>query len=167
MSDFATVIISSGAQQSFDWCLDGVDLETDEGLESAVIISLGTNRLAAADDVIPDGSQDRRGWWADLPVDAGTQDSAQPDYIGSRLWLLSRAKATAQTAEAAKNYVLEALAWMISDGVAQSIICTTNWNALGFLAIAVIISWLGPNGTPVNSQFDFVWNPTLAQLSAA
>lgn len=162
MSDFATVAVADGDAQGFDWILDGPDLETDDGLRTAVIVSLMTDRLAAADDVLPDGSGDRRGWWGDLAVDGSASDTAQPDLIGSRLWLLSRAKATVETAATARGYVLEALAWMIADGIAQSVQCTTSWTALGFLAISVTISRLGPNGTPVGNQFDFVWNPTLA-----
>ena len=161
MSDQATVIIAGVPAQTFDWSLVGPDLSTDQGLETAVIISLFTDRLAQPDDQIPDGSNDRRGWWGDLPLgDEG--DTAQPDYIGSRLWLLERGKATVQTAALAQGYCVEALQWMLDDGVAQSVTCTTKWLGIDRLGIALLIARLGPNGTIVNHQFDYVWTPTLS-----
>lgn len=45
--------------------LNGSDLLTDNSIETAVIISLFTDRRAQPSDLIPDGSTDRRGWWAD------------------------------------------------------------------------------------------------------
>ncbi len=43
-----------------------------------------------------------------------------PDF-GSRLHLLKRAKNTAQTAASAKDYVLEALRWLLDTGKAEKI----------------------------------------------
>jgi phage gp46-like protein len=160
MADFATIILSDQLPQAYDWNLDGVDLETDEGLETAIIISLLTDRLAAADDEIPDGSGDRRGWWGDLPLD-DAPDQAQPDYIGSRLWLLARAKALPETAARAKTYTLEALAWLLADGVAASIDVETQWIAQDQLAIGIAVARIGANGSLVNRKYDVVWNATL------
>src|SRR5260363_352074 len=69
-------------------------------LQIAVMISLFTGRQARPDDVIPDGSTDARGWWG------------KPN-IGSRLWLLERAKATEATRQQARDYMTEALQWLI------------------------------------------------------
>jgi phage gp46-like protein len=52
----------------FDWLFDGSDLATTDTLQTAVIVSLLTDRLANADDDIPDGTNDRRGWRADMPL---------------------------------------------------------------------------------------------------
>jgi phage gp46-like protein len=80
----------------FDWLFDGIDLASTETLQTAVIVSLLTDRLANADDDIPDGTNDRRGWWADMPLPLANAPPAR-DLIGSRLWLLSRRKVTEQT----------------------------------------------------------------------
>jgi len=62
--------------------------ETAE-LATAVTIALCTDALADVNDILPDpNSTDRRGWWADLEAD--TIWGGWP--IGSRLWLLTRAK---------------------------------------------------------------------------
>lgn len=72
-------------------------------LKSAVWMSLGTDRRAENDDVLPGGDGDKRGWWG---------DSFRPRRIGSRLWLLERQKITADTLLRAEEYAAEALAWL-------------------------------------------------------
>jgi phage gp46-like protein len=77
---------------SVDWLLlsDGT-LDETQALASAVIVALGTDRLAAPQDVLPDpDSTDRRGWWGDM--DAEEVWGGWP--IGSRLWTLQRDKIT-------------------------------------------------------------------------
>lgn len=69
--------------------LDDGTLDDTQALATAVILALGTDRLVERTDVLPDpDSTDRAGWWADM--DAEEIWGAWP--IGSRLWLLKRAK---------------------------------------------------------------------------
>lgn len=64
-------------------------LDTSEELATAVIVALGTDRLALQSDILPDpDSTDRAGWWGDL--DADVIWGGWP--IGCRLWLLKRSK---------------------------------------------------------------------------
>jgi phage gp46-like protein len=59
-----------------------------QALATAVIVALGTDRLADEKDILPDlDSTDRRGWWGDLEADIW---DGWP--IGTRLWLLTRDK---------------------------------------------------------------------------
>lgn len=67
---------------------DDGTLDDRQALATAVIIALGTDVLADPDDVLPDFSGDRAGWWGDL--DAEEIWGGWP--IGSRLWLLKRDK---------------------------------------------------------------------------
>ncbi|MEW5422646.1 phage GP46 family protein [Amorphus sp. 3PC139-8] len=90
--------------------------ETGHDLVTALVISLFTDRLAEADDVIPDGSTDRRGWWADQDAEEIWGPGAA--MIGSRLWLLSREKRVPATRTRAETYVREAIAWMADPAVA-------------------------------------------------
>ena len=93
------------------------DLESDEGLETAVIISLFTDRRAKTDDILPDSnSLDKRGWWGDLVSDV------EDDQIGSRLWLLDREKTEKLVLLRAKKYLEEALEWLIEDEVAVKVV---------------------------------------------
>jgi phage gp46-like protein len=98
---------------TFDWLLTdaGVFDDRDE-LATAVIIAIGTDRAAYADDILPEiGETDRRGWWADYQA----EEIWDGWPIGSRLWLLARAKITGfdadqgSTVARAYDYIAEAL----------------------------------------------------------
>jgi len=107
-------------------------LVRDDGLTTAVLISLFTDRRAKADDPLPDGN-DRRGWVGDAisPVDG--------DRIGSRLWLLRREKQTEETRRRAEEYAREALAWLIEDGLAARVEVSAEWVARGVLGCLIVI----------------------------
>jgi phage gp46-like protein len=167
MTDIATVVFTNGEYRSYDWQF-GVQtsgnapvLYNDDGLYTAVIISLLTDRQAAADDFIPDaptvGPADRRGWWGDTATD-DTVDG-EPDLIGSRLWLLTRCKLDGTVAPRAQIYAEEALAWMIEDGVAGSVVATAKEQP-GALKMNVTISRTLANGAPINHSFDIAWSVT-------
>ncbi|MDD5551219.1 MAG: phage GP46 family protein [Candidatus Omnitrophica bacterium] len=94
------------------------DLEREEGLETSVLISLYTDARVNEDDA-PDNPSDLRGWIGDLLP-------SRDDNIGSKLWLLDRSKATQENANKAKEYVQQALKWMIEDGVASKIDVVTS-----------------------------------------
>lgn len=134
-----------------DWKIVNSQLASGGDLETAVLISLFTDRLAAPDDVIPDGTTNRRGWWADIGVDGNT------DLIGSRLWLLDRRKSpTTQTLNDAITYAREALQWLIDDGVAANVNVTAQWNADNFLAMVVTI--FKTDGTkPASLEYQLLW----------
>ena len=99
----------------FDLWLTGGSLVTDEGLRTAVIVSLFSERRAEPADALPDGSSDRRGWWGDAYA------AAEGDRIGSRLWLLGREKDLAAVARRAEEYARESLAWFLEDGIARAV----------------------------------------------
>lgn len=148
MSDIKTTLIN--LEQGADYLLDSLGLVEDDGLETAVIISLFTDRRANADDVIPDGSTDRRGWFGDA------FNENDHDQIGSRLWLLSREKQLSSVLVRAKEYAQEALQWMIDDGVAQSIDVTASNPRTGILALAVSI--YRPLQPVTQYRFDAFWS---------
>lgn len=102
MSDIATIWNNTTGRG--DYVLAGADLQSGNDLETEILISLFSDRTARPDDVIPDGSNDRRGWWAD-------------ENLGSRLWLLERSKLTNAVGQKAVEYAAEGLQWLIDDGV--------------------------------------------------
>jgi phage gp46-like protein len=89
------------------------DVQSDKGLETAVLISLFTNKRVDEEDLLPDGVNEKSGWWG-FAVD----DSP---FVGSRLWLLRRAKNTTRVRTLSEEYAKEALSWMISQGVAEKV----------------------------------------------
>lgn len=129
-----------------DWQLAGPLLQSGTDLDTALLISLFTDRVAAADDEIPDGTDDRRGWWG---------DDGEEFPIGSRLWLLDRGKLTTQTALAAKNYITEALQWMLTDGVAARVVVETAVQLPDALAAQIQI--FRQDGTQIARNFAWVW----------
>jgi phage gp46-like protein len=73
-----------------DWNLlsDGT-LDSSQALATAIIVALGTDKLADVSDELPDPDDtDRRGWWGDYQA----EDIWNGWPIGSRLWLLKRSK---------------------------------------------------------------------------
>lgn len=126
--------------------LDGPDLASGKDLETAVVISLFTDRRADADDSV-DGD-DRGGWWGD------TYAEIQGDRIGSRLWLLIREKQTDETLSRAREYCEEALRWMLEDGVASEVTVETEWVRMGVMGIGVEIT--RPSGQ-ARFTFELLW----------
>lgn len=101
----------------YDLGLDGdLALETDGGLETAVILSLLTWRRADPEDPVRD-AKDLKGWWGDTD---GMTD-VPGDHFGSKLWICMTMPATQETLELARRYTQEALQWMLVDGVADAV----------------------------------------------
>jgi phage gp46-like protein len=132
-----------------DFTIAANDLQTDAGLESAVLISLFTDRRATLNDVIPDGTDDRRGWWGDsFPAVAA-------DLIGSRLWLLHREKELQTVLNRAQEYGREALQWMIDDRVLARIDVTAEVVRRGVLGLLVVP--YRPDGRSTQFRYELNW----------
>lgn len=84
----------------------GNDLQDENELKTAVLVSLFTDARASLAQV-PTPNSDRRGWW-------GAE-------IGSLLWLLQRAKSTQANLQVAISYIKNSLAWLIAQEIASSI----------------------------------------------
>lgn len=145
MGDIA-LILADDINTGFDIEIKNGDLSGDEGLETAVAISLFTDRRVTDED-LPPGTKDKKGWWGDMFPET------DQDKIGSRLWLLARSKRTTEVLRKAEDYAKEALNWMIEDGVATSIIATASYNESKFLLLAIEI--VKPKGR--TSKFQVLW----------
>lgn len=142
--DIALLELESG----IDLIVDKGDLISDDGLRTAVLISLFTDRRVSAEE-LPPGETNRRGWWADsIAEEPG-------DQIGSKLWLLEREKQTSEVLERAREYAEEALQWMIEDSVAASVSVATSYPARGILRIEVEIT--RPNKETASLAYDYAW----------
>jgi phage gp46-like protein len=124
---------------------DGLIDET-EALATAVIVALGTNRLALPDDVLPNiDDSDRRGWWAD--TDAELIWNAWP--IGCRLWLIERHKITGfeasqgSTIARIDSYIREALRPFVENRICSSFDVVVTRTELQKI-VAQITIWRGP-----------------------
>lgn len=145
MTDLRTTFVPFGG----DLVQSAAGLETDEGLETAVAISLFTDRRADPDDVLPDNSANHRGWWGDSFADI------EGDRIGSRLWLLHREKQRPVVLERAREYAREALRWLIDDGIARSVEVVAEFTSAGLLGLGISIA--RADAGPVRFRFETFW----------
>ncbi|HEJ7999074.1 TPA: phage GP46 family protein [Serratia liquefaciens] len=128
-----------------DWREGRGDLVSGDDLQTAIIISLFTDRVARDDDDI-DGD-DRRGWWG---------DADEENDIGSRLWLLRRQKLTQAVAQKAEDYSREALQWLVTDGVVSSFSVSTQ--IVYPRRLNMMIRYQRPgNGNDTDMRFFWVW----------
>lgn len=105
------------------------NLVLDESLDTAVSISLFTDRRALPSD----NAAVAGGWWGDAyPV-------AEGDLIGSRLWLLRRARDLPATLRLAEDYAKESLAWLVDTGVAIEVKATATKVADGKLGLDISV----------------------------
>ncbi len=156
MTDIA--LIWDDENSCADLLVEGGGLATDEGLRTAILISLFTDARAADDDELPEAGADRRGWWGNA---FPTGDHEQAEELGSKLWLLERAKATAEAVREAEEWARAALQWIVKDRIAAAVDVQVERQEAGAvtrLALAVILD--RPSG-PARSRYDFVWEVSL------
>ncbi|AJE21501.1 phage GP46 family protein [Azotobacter chroococcum] len=155
MADVALVMTEAGG----DLLLDGLDLARDDGLETAVIISLFTDRRAEPDQIPPELPQDDlRGYWGDV------QPFVEGDRTGSLLWLLAREKQLPQTLARAEQYCRDALAWMIEDRVATRIDVAASHLSMGWMLI--VVDLYRPQGERVQYRYNYEWSAQAAKRAA-
>lgn len=155
MSDILTVWDAEAMVA--DWLIAGDDLADGGDLRTAAIISLMTDRAAGPDDVLPSGTDDPRGWWADTDAEAVWGPHSGP--LGSHLWLRRREKATERTRLTIDNDCHVALAWMTQIRVASLVTVDTWWidsdRAKGWLGGHIQI-YRGPEKA-VDLRFQPLW----------
>lgn len=142
-------VVWDTAQFRGDWDVTSGDLATDAGLESLVLILLGTDGLAPASFVPPDGTQDRRGHWS---------DTYEADPSGSLLWTYNRSGISNLRAllNALADACRNALQVLVKYGIAASVSVTAERLAKDsvFLNIAI----LKPGATAATKfQYNWAW----------
>lgn len=120
----------------------------DDDLARAVLNSVFSWSRARPDDELPGRS--RHGWWGDsFAEDPG-------DRFGSRLWLLSREKVTAETLERAREYAEESLQWLVDDGVASRVIVSAEQHERDRVDLQVVVE--RPGMRDLVARFSDVWS---------
>lgn len=93
--------------EQFDISVPNGDLDRDATLETAIYLSLLTDRRAHVDELLP-VKGDVRGWWADTQV-------------GSKIWLYGRSKINDTLLSLLAQECVEGLSWLVEDGVARTV----------------------------------------------
>jgi phage gp46-like protein len=122
--------------------------DVTDDLPRAIIISLFTWRRANLDDELP--ASNKYGWWGD------SYPQQINDRIGSRLWLLSRAKLTDENILKSQEYAEEALQWLVTDGVASNVTVIAERSSLSELDLMIKI--IRGDSSALNIRFTNVWD---------
>lgn len=107
-------------------------------LEQLVLVSLFSDARAGDDEDPGDGTANRRGWFGDAYFDAGGTGAGAS--IGSRLWLLRRQKATPANVALARQAIADALAWLVTAGVASSVDVVAQRRGIDRVDLLVTVS---------------------------
>ncbi|HBC0574858.1 phage GP46 family protein [Serratia marcescens] len=121
-------------------------LSSDEGLVTLVLICLFTDARAKESDIIPDGTDDRRGW---------PGDSFSDDEWGSRLWLLEREKLTESVRLLVENYARLSMQPLINAGYAKTAHVTAIIPQPGWISFSVVLA--RPNKTALTVEIKKRW----------
>ncbi len=128
-------------------------LRAEAALHTATLLQLFTDRRAEEGDVLPNDDGNRRGWWGD-----SIRLDGEPDHpLGSRLWLLARARLDERARQNAEDFAIEALAVLRSQGaVASTSVAATIDRARGAILLDVVHTAI--DGARVyQQQFGVVW----------
>ncbi|UCQ39658.1 phage GP46 family protein [Edwardsiella piscicida] len=127
---------------------DGLSL--DDGLVTLVLICLFTDARADADDEIPDGSGDPRGWPGDTFSDSPW---------GSKLWLLEREKLTESVRQRVEDYARLSMQPLLRAGYARSADVVAS--IASFDRINFIVVLIRPDKSQLTIQLSRRWEATV------
>lgn len=134
---------------SFDFTIKNGDFEGVEGFDTAIDMSLFTDRRATPDKVFK--PELRRGWMGD------TESPVNGREIGSWLWLLNQRRLTQDTLNEAISFARDALNWFVEDGVAKDIAVAGVIVPRGGIALTITITALDGR---VDTHYRPLWEVT-------
>lgn len=156
MSDYGLFLDEDGI---IDMAFIPGDVAADDGLETAVLISLFSD-ARATDDLIPaiDQDGDLRGFWGDV------RSPVPGDSTGSLLWTIRRAKQLSRTLAAAKGYAQASLQWLIDDKVASSVVVNATYPQRDWMLLEVFI-YRPQSANPVVFRYNLQWSSQILKVA--
>lgn len=142
-------LVWSNLEGGGDMAIAENDLARDDGLETAVLLSLFCDRRAPAGERLPRSQTSARGWFGDEFAEV------PGDQTGSHLWLLEGASWSESTARRAEQYAREALQHMIDDRAVARVEPIASLPSEGVLALAIRIE--RPNAPAVTYRYALTW----------
>lgn len=157
MSDYGLFLDDMG---QIDIQFANGDVSSDDGLETAVLISLFSDARAEP-DLIPatDRDGDFRGFWGDI---TGTLPG---DSTGSLLWTIRRAKQLTTTLAAAQAYAKASLRWLIDDRIATRVEVVCTYPRRSWMLIEVFI-YRPESSNPVSFRYNYEWSAQLLKVNS-
>lgn len=141
-----TAIIWNNETGRGDIEITSAGLRQDDGLETMVLQSLFTDARADESDVLPDGTDDRRGWIGDTFAD---------EPWGSKLWLLARSKLTTDVRNKAVTYAQTALDRHLKPDYSKQITVTGSIPQFQLLQLDIAIT--RPDGSEMTISIKQRW----------
>jgi phage gp46-like protein len=141
-----TAIIWNNNTGRGDIDITSAGLRQDEGLETLVLQILFTDARADESDVLPDGTDDRRGWIGDTFAD---------EPWGSKLWLLERSKLTTDVRNRAVTYAQTACDRHLKPDYAKQVVVTGSLPQLQLLQLDIAIT--RPDGSEMTLTIKQRW----------
>lgn len=144
-TDLALIYSKDGG--FFDLSIENGDFVQDRDLQTAVTISVLSDRRSREDDKIPN----QEGWSADFIKKVGET------ITGSRLWLIRNEKTLDSLLPFAEEAARESLEWVIDNEIAENITVTATYKDKIAGIMVLNIDLYRPQGN-IPTQFNFVWN---------
>lgn len=141
-----TAIIWNNETGRGDIEITSAGLRQDDGLATLVLQILFTDARADPSDVLPDGTNDRRGWIGDTFAD---------EPWGSKLWLLDRSKLTTDVRNKAVTYAQTALDRHLKPDYAKQVVITGAIPQLQMLQLDIAIT--RPDGSAMTLSIKQRW----------
>ncbi|MGY4028226.1 phage GP46 family protein [Aeromonas rivuli] len=141
-----TAIIWNNETGRGDIDITSAGLRQDDGLATLVFQILFTDARADESDVLPDGTDDRRGWIGDTFAD---------EPWGSKLWLLERSKLTTDVRNKAVTYAQTALERHLKPDYAKQVVVTGSIPQFQLLQLDIAIT--RPDGSEMTISIKKRW----------
>lgn len=132
----------------YDFNIVNGEIETTQGLDTAVLMSLFVDKRAAQSEV--PRPELRRGWAGNLLSDYSNYE------IGSKLWLLQQARRDNTTLNLIQTYTYDCLSWMLDDQLASKIEVKAEYIQNKLLLTVIIYK----NQSVIFSRAFELWNNT-------
>ena len=157
-SDFAS---PSGAPVKSADLLATFALQVEDTLQTAIILSLFTDKRAGPDERLPLNETHRRGWAGDEFMPAGA--SAARDDWGTLLWLIYSGKVTTDVLAFAEFTCKEGLQWLVRDGIASRVLVSAQWTGERADRLAVRPQIFQPG--QVSPVYDVLWGTSIRRFA--
>lgn len=132
----------------YDISITDGDFTASDGLDTAIIVSLVTDKRAAQSEI--QQPELRRGW-------IGNEQNDDPDFqLGSKLWLLDQSRSNQDTLNRANDFIRDCFSWMFDDSLIKDLIVT---GTLVSTNIIMSVTFKRFDNTVLNKQFS-LWNNT-------
>lgn len=142
--------LAQQADLSYDLEIENGDFVIDDALETALVVSLLSDRRADESQVAQ--PEFRRGWIGDLVT------TLSGYLFGSHLWLDEQSRATQETLNSIKDAAEKSLLWMLETGLVLKIEARTSFIDLSTVRLDIIIT--SPDGSISNKAFN-LWKRTI------